>query len=123
MPLTIQVWEEAIHGERTPTEPLTVAHSRTTARELIRTRLLQQADRPVPSLLVPPEDLEKLLNGVREPRTVDREGEFLRACASFRKNGFLLFVDGVQITELDSPFDLQPASEVQFLKLVPLVGG
>jgi hypothetical protein len=46
-----------------------------------------------------------------------------RAYSSFEKNGFLVLVDGKQVTELDSPFDLHENSEIEFIKLVPLVGG
>jgi hypothetical protein len=35
----------------------------------------------------------------------------------------LLIVNGRQVLELDEPFELQPESEVRFVKLVPLVGG
>jgi hypothetical protein len=32
-------------------------------------------------------------------------------------------VDGAQIAKLDQPVELRPESEIEFIKLVPLVGG
>ena len=46
-----------------------------------------------------------------------------RLVESFEKNGFLVLVDGEQVTELDSRLDLHDDSEIDFIKLVPLVGG
>jgi hypothetical protein len=129
MPLTIQVWDEAIHGERSPARAITIPDARTTARELIRTRVRLEVERynqavpAAPPLLVQPEHEEQILNGIRERSPLDGEIQFLRACSSFRRNGFLLFVDGLQVTDLDIPLALQPESQVQFVKLVPLVGG
>jgi hypothetical protein len=129
MPLTIQVWDEAIHGERSPARAITIPDARTTARELIRTRIRLEVERynlaepGAPPLLIQPEQEEQILNGIRERRPLDGEIQFLRACSSFRRNGFLLFVDGLQVTDLDIPLALQPESQVQFVKLVPLVGG
>jgi hypothetical protein len=34
-----------------------------------------------------------------------------------------VLVDGNQVAELDSPLDLHEDSEIDFIKLVPLVGG
>jgi hypothetical protein len=102
-----------------------------TARDLIRGRVQQEVDRYNQSLpevfcgLVQPEESEQILNGFRlkTKRPLDGEVQFQRACASFERNGFLLLVDGQQVAELDQHIDLKADSEVQFVKLVPLVGG
>ena len=75
--------------------------------------------------LVQPEESERILNGfrMRDKRRLDWEVQFQRACASFDRNGFLLIVDGRQVMGLDEPLELQEESEVQFVKLVPLIGG
>jgi hypothetical protein len=75
--------------------------------------------------LVQPEESEQILNGfrLRVQRPLDWEVQFERACSSFERNGFLVLVDGSQVSELDERIDLRADSEVQFVKLVPLVGG
>jgi hypothetical protein len=129
--MTIHVWDEVIPGQRFPAEAVTIEQARTTARELIRSRVQQEVERHNQSLpqvfrgLVQPEESEQILNGFRlkAPRPLAWESQFERACTSFERNGFLLLVDGRQVTELDDRIDLLADSEVQFVKLVPLVGG
>ncbi len=102
-----------------------------TAKELIRSRVQQEVEQHNQSLpevfrgLVQPEESEQILNGfrMRTKRPLDWKVQFERACSSFERNGFLLLVDGRQVSELDARIDLRPDSEVQFVKLVPLVGG
>jgi hypothetical protein len=45
------------------------------------------------------------------------------ALRAFSANRFFLLVDRRQITDLDAPFPLTPASNVVFLRLMPLKGG
>jgi hypothetical protein len=131
MLLTIRIWDEAIPGGRSAADSVMVAESKTTARELIQNRVRQEVERHNQSLpevfrgLVQPEESEQILNGFRlkTQRPLDWEAQFKRACDSFEKNGFLMLVDGRQVAELDAPLQLRADSEVQFIKLVPLVGG
>src|SRR2546425_2018431 len=125
MPMTIHIWDEVIPGQRSPAETLTVPQARITIRELIRSRVRQEVERHNQSLpevfcgLVQPEESEQILNGFRMKvqRPLDWEVQFERACSSFERNGFLLLVDGRQVTELDERIDLRADSEVQFVKL------
>jgi len=131
MPITISVWDEVIPGKRVAAESVTVAQAFTTARELIRSRVQQEVERHNQCLpevfrgLVQPEESEQILNGfrLRTPRPLDWDVQFRKACSSFERNGFLLLVDGRQITDLDEQIALQPDTEIEFVKLVPLVGG
>ena len=131
MPVTIHIWDEVIPGRRSPATQVTVPQSETSARELIRSRVREEVERHNQSLpevfygLVQPEESERILNGFRMKvqRPLDWEVQFARACSSFEGNGFLLIVDGRQATGLDERIELQADSEVQFVKLVPLVGG
>ncbi len=131
MPLTIHIWDERIPGTRSSAQAVVVEESATTARELIRSRVQQEVEHHNQSLpevfcgLVQPEESEQILNGfrMRTKRPLDWKVQFERACCSFEQNGFLLLVDGRQVSELDERMDLRPESEVQFVKLVPLVGG
>jgi hypothetical protein len=130
MPISIRAWDEIIPGERSPAEPVTMP-ARGTARELIRSRVLREVERYNANLpevfqgLVQPEESEQILNGFRMKarRPLDGEAQFQKACSSFERNGFLILVDGLQVSELDVEIDLHANSEVQFIKLVPLVGG
>jgi len=129
--MTIHLWDEAIPGHRSPSEAITVQQARTSTRELIRSRVQQEVARYNQSLpevfqgLVQPEESEQILNGFRmkAPRPLDWEVHYERACSSFERNGFLVLVDGLQVCELDEQIELQEDSEIQFVKLVPLVGG
>ncbi len=129
--MTIQIWDEMVPRLRSTSQFVTVPQAETTARELIRSRVCEEVSRHNQSLpevfcgLVQPEESERILNGFRMKvkRPLDWEVQFERACSSFERNGFLLIVDGRQATDLDERIELRVDSEVQFVKLVPLVGG
>lgn len=131
MPITIQMWDEVIPGPRRAAPSVSLDGSVTTARDLIRERVRQEVERyntTLPELfqgLVQPEESERLLNGFRmkAARPLDWAVQFQRACSSFEGNGFLMIVDGRQVSELDQMVEVRTGSEVQFVKLVPLVGG
>jgi hypothetical protein len=46
-----------------------------------------------------------------------------RALSAFEKNGFMLFADGRQLSDLDQTFPILPRTDVTFIKLIPLKGG
>lgn len=129
--MTVFISDEAIPGTRSQARTVTIPHAITTARELIRCRIQEEVERHNQSPsevfqgLVQPEESERILNGFRMQarRVLSWEVQFERACSSFLKNGFLLIVNGRQVLELDQPIDLPDGAEVQFVKLVPLVGG
>lgn len=129
--ITIQVWDETAPGKNRTANAVTLAEAATTPREIIRTRVREEVERHNQSLpevfcgLVQPEESERILNGFRmkTKRPLDWEAQAGRACSSFQKNGFLLLIDGRQATDLDQRVELRTDSEVQFIKLVPLVGG
>jgi len=131
MSVTVHIRDEVIPGPHSPARTVSVPQAATTPRELIRNRVREEVELHNESLpevfcgLVQPEESERILNGfrMRERRHLDWEVQFKRACSSFEKNGFLLLVDGLQVTGLDDRIELRPESEVQFIKLVPLVGG
>jgi hypothetical protein len=131
MPMSLFISDEVIPGGRSKRWPVTVPQAATTARELIRCRIREEVERHNESPsdvfhgFVQPEESERILNGFRmnTRRPLDWQIQFERACSSFLRNGFLLIVDGRQVAELDEAIELQPESEVQFVKLVPLVGG
>jgi hypothetical protein len=129
--MTIQIWDETIPGKRSQAAAIDVDAGPTTVRELLRARVRREVERYNESLpetfqgLVQPEESEQILNGFRMKvkRPLDWEAQFRQACSSFERNGFLVLVDENQVTELDAPIHLRTDSQVQFVKLVPLVGG
>ena len=129
--MTIRMFDAPLHGERTPAGGIRLETDPLTLRDLIRGRLQEEVDRYNQALpetfrgLVQPEESEQILNGFRmkTARPLDWEVQCRRAYSSFEKNGFLVLVDGKQVTELDTRLDLHEDSEIDFIKLVPLVGG
>ena len=129
--MRIHISDEVIPGARSETRSVTVPQAATTARELIRCRIREEVERHNESPaevfqgLVQPEESERILNGFRlqKRRPLSWEAQFERACSSFERNGFLLIVNGCQVTELDDPIELEDDCAVEFVKLVPLVGG
>ena len=54
---------------------------------------------------------------------LDPEKEGYEALAAFQNNAFFVIIDGRQREELEEEVLLTPNSEVQFIRLMPLVGG
>jgi hypothetical protein len=129
--MTIQIFDAPLHGNRTAAGGIRLDAGPVTLRDLIRGRLQREVERYNEALpatfegLVQPEESEAILNGFRmkTKRPLDWEAQCRRAYASFQKNGFLVLVNGKQVTELDQQLDLNEDSEIDFIKLVPLVGG
>lgn len=129
--MKIRIFDAPLHGERTSAGGIRLDPGPVTLRDLIRGRLQQEVERYNQALpetfqgLVQPEESEQILNGYRlkTKRPLDWEAQYRRACSSFEKNGFLVLVNGNQVTELDAELDLHEDSEIDFIKLVPLVGG
>ncbi|GHA66913.1 hypothetical protein ACIQRS_29280 [Streptomyces termitum] len=96
---TVTFVDETTMGARTASVPLTVPEERLPLRELIARRV---------ALETGPEGYEDAL---------------AQALAAFARNGFLVLVGDRQIEDPDETVTVGPATEVVFLKLVPLVGG
>lgn len=131
MATAVTICDEATIGGPKHSFTLTLASERLTVRELIVRRVtheVQQYNLTTPEVyagLVQPTGAEVALNGfrLRERRSLDAEQQCEKAIDAFGRNGFLLLVDGRQLTGLDEPISLRPQSEVRFVKLIPLVGG
>ncbi|MEO8350342.1 MAG: hypothetical protein ABI680_01345 [Chthoniobacteraceae bacterium] len=105
---------------------------RLTVREILRARIWQEVadfnQHPQETFngLVQPGDVERTLNRATkpgEPRQIDWEAQFRRACEAFDANGFFVLIGDRQAESLDEEFDIGVETEVQFVKLTPLVGG
>lgn len=127
--VSLAILDETKPGDCRDAGELQLDTSTTTLRAIIRLRVKQEverfnrSDKELFRGLVQPEESERILNGVRQRPVVDWEKQLDKALAAFRGNGLLVLVDNRQITELDEPLDLEPETQVTFLKLVPLVGG
>ena len=103
---------------------------RITVRDLIRIRVRDEVARhnlkptqPFRGLVAPTAD-EVALNGPRrQPKRIDWEAQAKVAVDAFERNGFFVLVDRRQAVSLDDEVDLAAASDVTFVKLIPLVGG
>lgn len=104
---------------------------RMSVREIIRARIYQEVQDFNDSSgqlfhgLVQPSEAENLLNGfkMRKQATIDWEEQFRRACEAFDANGFFMLISDRQAESLDEVFDVAIDTEVEFVKLTPLVGG
>ena len=129
MPFLLSIFDETTAGERRAAGPFQFETAALPLRELIRLRVQQeverfnQSDSEVFQGLIQPEETERLLNPARQRRTLDCGKQYAKALAAFRGNGFLVLVDGRQVTDLDETIHLTPQTRVAFLKLVPLIGG
>jgi len=92
--------DETTSGDRRDAMGLEIAEERLALRELIRRRVAQEA-----------------ADGQDAGRAYEH------AIEAFGRNGFVVLVGDRQIEELDQELELASATEVTFLKLVPLVGG
>jgi hypothetical protein len=100
-------------------------------RELIRLRIFQEVEEynrrqpEIFNMLIQPGEAERLLNGykMRQPRQVDPQAQYEKAVDAFKSNGFIVLVDDKQVNELDDLISLRPETKINFLKLIPLVGG
>jgi hypothetical protein len=100
-------------------------------RDLIRFRVREEVARynanPVPRFngLVQPLGAEATVNGyrLRQPRRLDWEKQAETALDAFGRNGFFVFVGDGQIDQLDEELTLAETDVVNFVRLVPLVGG
>ena len=129
--VAVRIVDEVNPGTRETAWTLEILRERTTARELIRSRVYQEVTEynartsGLFAGLVQPTEAECVLNGyrVRAGRKLEWETQYARAQEAFRHNGFLLLVDDRQLTDLDDEVELQSGSEVTFLRLFPIVGG
>jgi hypothetical protein len=125
-----RIFDATLYGQRTAAGGIRLDEGPVVLRDLIRGCLRQELERynqALPEMfqgLVQPEESEQILNGFRMKtrRPLDWEVQCRRACL-IEKNGFPVLVDGQQVTELNTRLDLHEDSEIDFIKLIPLVGG
>ncbi len=127
--------DETAMGDSLHELSLEFLRERISVRELIRERVhheVKEFNRRKSEVvfrgLVQPEDAERILNGpkdsrLKEHRPIDWEAQFERALQGFSNNRFFILIDDRQAESLDQEFVIGSASNISFVKLVPLVGG
>ena len=131
MSVTLQIRDEKAGGGPSREWTLEVLSERMTVRELIRSRVYQEVQDfnveqgQVFTGLVEPADAEKTLNGwkLKKPRQIDWKQQFELVCEAFERNQIVLLINDRQAESLDEEYNVEPHSEVTFLRLTPLVGG
>src|SRR3954471_9498799 len=131
MSATLTVSDQTVTGKTTHSATLEFPTERTTVRELIRSRVYQEVqdyNRRRPETfngLVRPTDAEQTLNGfkVKKGRDIDWKKQFEKATEAFERNGFFILVDDRQAETLDEEIELRQGTQVNFVRLMPLVGG
>lgn len=110
--------------ERCGTQPARDVHSINwragvpcTARDLIRERVSREFDALTPTTAVNSLD-RHLIQYPRHAGSTLREAIGL-ALRGFEMEAFFLVVDGLHISDIDQPFNLDPTSEATFLRLLP----
>lgn len=74
--------------------------------------------------LVQPIHQERILNEQASKfKSIDVEKQIYVALDAFQKNGFFILVDDCQVTTLDQQIEITQTSQINFIKLTPLVGG
>jgi len=131
MPTTSVLVEDKVAG-KPPSQKyqLQLPDDRIKVRELIRLYVSDQVERfnqtPIDRSSRHQSDEERILNPSRPTRNTERrncDAECERAVSAFSSNGFFLLVDGNQVDDLDEEITIKSHTEVQFLRLTPLIGG
>ena len=102
-PVSVTITEQSGAGKVALTITLDGVDSRCTLRDLIRTRVREEAARAG--------------TGHGWEKQADK------ALESFGRNGFFVLVGDRQVTDLDSTLELSADTDIRFIRLVPLAGG
>lgn len=133
MSLTLTIHDETLSGDIQNSFTLDDLNEQLTVKELIRSRVYQEVkdhnqskkNRQLFSGLVRPTPTEEKLNksSKKEPKNIDWEEQFDKACEAFEKNGFFILIENQQAQSLEQTFLIKPDMSISFVKLVALVGG
>jgi len=124
----IYVSDQTLSGKLIQQWSLPIVTTSTTLNQLIKDRVYHEVERLLNSkttsrsLFIQPTATEALLNGYAQ-KNIDPETEYQKAIEAFKGRRYIILVDEKQQTELDAPIDLFENSVIQFIKMIPLVGG
>ena len=131
MTTLLTVFDVTTGGKRIGQCKLEISTEHVSVRELIRSRVYQEVmdfnvNRPNVYLgLVQPNQVETELNGREVPKTrqIDWRTQYEAAIEAFEHCRLIVLINGHQACDLDEELEMQPNTEIKFLKIVPLVGG
>ncbi len=131
MEMTIKIQDESITGLALKESNLTFNTLDVSIEEIISQRVLQEVEdynQRLPEYyhgLVAPIHAEKTVNGIKPKfrKPIDGEKQVYIALDAFKKNGFFVLVNDVQIEQLEQRVKLSEDTKISFIKLTPLVGG
>ncbi len=132
-PISVTIMDQSGAGKVAGTITLDGIDSRSTVRDLIRTRVREEVARYNAKAagtgifhgLVMPDGAQATPEGFRMPkrRRVNWEQQADKALEAFSRNGFFVLVAGRQVTDPDETLELTPDTDIRFIRLVQLVGG
>jgi hypothetical protein len=132
-PISVTIKDQSGAGKVAACMTLDGIDSRITVRDLIRTRVreevarynAQAASTDIFRGLVMPDGAEPTPAGFRlkERRHVDWEQQADKALQAFERNGFFVLVADRQVTDPGESLNLEPDTDIRFIRLVQLVGG
>lgn len=128
---TLTVCDETATGEKINKVKLSFNKTIVTVKDIISSRVEMEVKKYNSKLsdrfhgLIRPTDAEETLNGykMKKKKTIDSEKQIYIALFEFQKNSYFVFVDDMQVDNLDTKVILSETTNVSFLKLTPLVGG
>ena len=131
MNVIVKVLDKTSGGKTLQEVDLAFASEQVTVKDIIEARVIQEVDRynsKKPEYfngLVQPQDAEKTLNGYRMKtrKAIDPEKQVYIALNAYMKNGYFILIDKKQAGPLEEMVMLKPDTEINFVKLTPLVGG
>ncbi len=88
-------------------------------------RAAEEQTMPLSTRYLVEEDLATVRGGAMlfAPPRVRPEHEIERALDAFRQGRYFVIVDGERVDNLDTVLTLQPRTTIDFLRVLPLVGG
>lgn len=109
---------------------LEIITERTTVAEIIRQKIAQETTCFNKNIISKQnqfkDEKQNALNGrniTDKLSLADEEKESYKAFQAFESNQLIVLVDNIQMRELHTEVLISPSTEVQFIKLMPLVGG
>ncbi|MEK6221256.1 MAG: hypothetical protein N2D54_03315 [Chloroflexota bacterium] len=128
---SITIQDQSLKGSNAKSIQLHFPKEQFTVFELIRTRIKQEVadyNHFAPTIfngLVQPKDAELTLQGykLRDNRKIKEEEQARMAVQGFRQKAFSIFVNQSSVQSLDEIITLHEDTEIEFVRLVPLMGG
>lgn len=128
MTIHVVICDQTLSGKLIQRLSLPIISTRTTLQQLIKERVYHEIEQLSKhniisnSLFIQPTAMESLLNGYAK-KNIDPELEYQKAINDFQRHRYIVLVDEYQQTDLNHTFDLFENSVIQFIKMIPLVGG